>query len=86
VLNIVDHGMGIQQAVDAGRMHHQWLPDRISIEQDAAPEAVLQALRGMGHEVRTTGRQGSVQAIMVSGGRLIGAPDRRDGDAGAAGY
>jgi gamma-glutamyltranspeptidase / glutathione hydrolase len=85
-LNIIDHGMTLQQAVDARRMHHQWLPDRISIEQDAAPEAVLAALRGMGHEVRTVNRQGSVHAIMAAGGRLTGAPDRRDGDAGAAGY
>jgi gamma-glutamyltranspeptidase / glutathione hydrolase len=86
VLNIVDHGMSIQQAVDAPRMHHQWLPDRISIEEGGAPEAVLQALRGMGHEVRTVGRQGSVQAVMRVNGRLIGAPDRRDGDAGAVGF
>jgi gamma-glutamyltranspeptidase / glutathione hydrolase len=86
VLNIVDHGMTIQQAVDAGRMHHQWLPDRITLEQAVATDAVMEALRAMGHEVRTVGRQGSVQAIMVSGGRLVGAPDRRDGDAGAAGF
>ena len=86
VLNIVDHGMDIRQAVDAPRLHHQWLPDRISIEQAGTPDAVLEALRAMGHEVRTVSRQGSVQAIMASGGRLIGAPDRRDGDAGAAGY
>jgi gamma-glutamyltranspeptidase / glutathione hydrolase len=86
VLNLVDHDMNIQQAVDAPRMHHQWLPDRISIEEAGAPEPVVQALRGMGHEVRTAGRQGSVQAIMRFRGRLVGAPDRRDGDAGAVGY
>jgi gamma-glutamyltranspeptidase / glutathione hydrolase len=86
VLNIVDHGMNIQQAVDAPRMHHQWLPDRIAIEEAGAPEAVLQALRAMGHEVRAVGRQGSVHAIMRVNGRLVGAPDRRDGDAGAAGF
>jgi gamma-glutamyltranspeptidase / glutathione hydrolase len=41
VLNIVDHGMDIQQAVDAARLHHQWLPDRISIEAHGVSEHVL---------------------------------------------
>jgi gamma-glutamyltranspeptidase / glutathione hydrolase len=88
VLNIVDHGMGIQQAVDAARLHHQWLPDTVSIEAAGVNEQVLETLRGMGHEVRRVSRQGSVQAIMIDPrtGHRIGAPDRRDGDAGAAGY
>jgi gamma-glutamyltranspeptidase / glutathione hydrolase len=88
VLNIVDHGMTIQQAVDARRMHHQWLPDRISIEADGATPDVVEQLRAMGHEVRIGGRQGSVHAIMIDPrtGRPTGAPDRRDGDAGAAGH
>jgi gamma-glutamyltranspeptidase / glutathione hydrolase len=88
VLNIVDHGMTIQQAVDARRLHHQWLPDRISIEADGATPEVLEQLRAMGHEVRIGGRQGSVHAIMIDPrtGRPTGAPDRRDGDAGAAGH
>jgi gamma-glutamyltranspeptidase / glutathione hydrolase len=84
VLNIVDHDMTIQQAVDAPRMHHQWLPDRISIEARGASDALVQRLRGMGHEVRIVERQGSVQAVGVRGPVQIGAPDRRDGDAGAA--
>jgi gamma-glutamyltranspeptidase / glutathione hydrolase len=88
VLNIVDHGMAIEQAVAAPRLHHQWLPDRISIEADGAAEQTLAALRAMGHEVRTVARQGSVQAIMIEPGTglRIGAPDGRDGDAGAAGH
>jgi gamma-glutamyltranspeptidase / glutathione hydrolase len=87
VLNIVDHGMDIQQAVDAPRMHHQWLPDRISLEADAG-EAAAERLRAIGHEVRIAGRQGSVHAIMIdpSTGERLGAPDRRDADAGAAGH
>jgi gamma-glutamyltranspeptidase/glutathione hydrolase len=88
VLNIVDFGMGIQQAVDAPRMHHQWLPDRVSVEADGATEQTLEKLRAMGHEVRMGGRQGSVHAIMIdpTTGARVGAPDRRDSDAGAAGY
>jgi gamma-glutamyltranspeptidase / glutathione hydrolase len=86
VLNIVDHGMTIQQAVAAPRLHHQWLPDRISIEANGATAAVIEQLRGMGHEVRIGGQQGSVQAIGISGAVRVGAPDPRGGDAGAAGY
>jgi gamma-glutamyltranspeptidase / glutathione hydrolase len=88
VLNIVDHGMPIDEAVAAKRMHHQWLPDRISIEEDGATEATLARLREMGHEVRMGGRQGSVHAIMIdpATGRRIGAPDARDADSGAAGF
>ena len=88
VLNIVDFGMGIQQAVDAPRMHHQWLPDRIQIEANGATEQELARLRAMGHDVRMGGEQGSVQAIMIDPqtGHRIGAPDRRDSDSGAAGY
>jgi gamma-glutamyltranspeptidase / glutathione hydrolase len=88
VLNIVEHGMDIREAVDAPRMHHQWLPDRISIEEAGAAEQVLDRLRGMGHEVRVLGRQGSVHAIMIDPqtDERLGAADHRDGDSGAAGY
>jgi gamma-glutamyltranspeptidase/glutathione hydrolase len=88
VLNIVDHDMNIQQAVDARRIHHQWLPDRISIEAEGATEQTAAQLRSMGHDVRIAGRQGSVHAIMLdaSTGERLGAPDRRDADAGARGY
>jgi gamma-glutamyltranspeptidase / glutathione hydrolase len=88
VLNLVDHEMTIQQAVDAKRLHHQWLPDRISIEADGASVETVDQLRAMGHEVRMGGRQGSVHAIMIDPrtGRPTGAPDRRDADAGAVGY
>jgi gamma-glutamyltranspeptidase / glutathione hydrolase len=88
VLNVVDHRMSIQQAVDARRLHHQWLPDRISVEADGAAEPTVRRLRAMGHEVRIAGRQGSVHAIMIDPQtrERLGAADRRDGDSGAAGY
>jgi gamma-glutamyltranspeptidase / glutathione hydrolase len=88
VLNIVDHGMPIGEAVAAKRLHHQWLPDRISIEADGASAETLAQLRAMGHEVRTAGRQGSVHAIMIDprSGERIGAADGRDADSGSAGF
>jgi len=85
--NIIDFGMNIQQAVNAPRMHHQWLPDRISIEADGVTPETVAKLRAMGHTVNVGGRQGTAHSIMVDPrtGALLGAPDYRDRDAGAAG-
>src|SRR5690606_25066417 len=59
VLNVVDFGMGLEDAVAAPRMHHQWLPDRIRIEAGGVGDEVAEALRALGHEVQVTGSQGS---------------------------
>ena len=85
-LNVVDHGMGIQEAVTAGRFHHQWLPDRIAAEQDALTAEVVTQLEAMGHEVSARGSQGTAHSIMIdpATGERVGAPDPRDRDAGAA--
>jgi gamma-glutamyltranspeptidase/glutathione hydrolase len=88
ILNVIDHGMNIQDAVNAPRIHHQWLPDRVNIEENGATPETLQALEAMGHSIRMGGRQGSAHSIMIDPrtGDRIGAPDPRDGDAGAVGY
>jgi gamma-glutamyltranspeptidase/glutathione hydrolase len=88
VLGIVDFGFDAQAAVNAPRLHHQWLPDRLTIEQDGVSEEVAKALDAMGHTVRVSGRQGAVHAIMIDPrtGDRVGAPDPRDRDAGAAGH
>ena len=88
VLNLIDGGMSVEDAVRAPRLHHQWLPDRISAERDALSPATVAALERMGHRVRTGGGQGTAHSIAVDArtGARRGAPDRRDTDAGAAGY
>jgi gamma-glutamyltranspeptidase/glutathione hydrolase len=85
-LNIVDFGMDIGPAVSAPRFHHQWLPDRIGIEQDGVSPETAQTLESMGHSVRVGGRQGSVHGIMIDPrtGERVGAPDPRDRDGGAS--
>ena len=60
-LNVVDFGMNPQEAVDATRFHHQWLPDAISVERGFSPDA-LALLRSRGHEVRE--EQGAVAAVV----------------------
>ena len=88
VLNLVDHRMGIQEAVNAPRLHHQWLPDRIAGEAGALSPATVAALEAMGHRVRLGGRQGTAHSILIdpASGARLGAADPRDGDAGAVGY
>lgn len=88
VLNIVDHGMNIQEAVNAGRMHHQWLPDRISIESRGVTDETVEALKAKGHAVRVITRQGAAHSIMIDPrtGERLGAADPRDPDSGAIGY
>lgn len=60
-LNVVDFGMNPQEAVDAPRFHHQWLPDAISVERGFSPDA-LALLKARGHEVRE--EQGGVAAVV----------------------
>jgi len=88
VLNVVDHGMNIQEAVNAGRMHHQWLPDRISVERRGVTPETVAALEALGHQVRLIGQQGSAHCIMIDPrtGERLGAADPRDPDSGAVGY
>jgi gamma-glutamyltranspeptidase/glutathione hydrolase len=88
VLNEIDFGMSIQDAVNAPRFHHQWLPDVITIERDGVPPETISALQAMGYTVRAGGKQGTAHSIFVDPrtGTCIGAPDPRDADAGASGY
>lgn len=86
ILNVVDHGMGMQQAVSAPRFHHQWLPDSIQVEVGAlAPEDSMQLVR-MGHRFKARRPIGRVDAVLcLPDGRLEGGADPRGEDA-AAGY
>jgi len=87
IINLIDFNMHIQAAVDAPRFHHQWLPDRLSIEENGVSAEVREALEGMGHTLRVGGRQGTAHSLSVDPvtGVRTGAPDKRDRDAGAAG-
>lgn len=88
ILNVVDHGMNAQEAVDAGRIHHQWLPDRMRHERYGFSPDTLHILRWMGHELQEIDRQGAAQVIVVSREEdvLEGGLDRRAPDGAAAGY
>ena len=86
VLGVTAWGLTGREAVDAPRMHHQWLPDRLSIEENGIPETTLQMLTTMGHEVRMSGRQGDAQTIWVhpNTGMVYGVVDKRSPTAKAS--
>jgi gamma-glutamyltranspeptidase/glutathione hydrolase len=88
VLNLMDFDMGIQDAVDAHRIHHQWLPDGLRMEEGGLTADAQAALEAMGHTVQVRGRQGTAHSIMIDPqtGERVGAPDQRGADAGAAGH
>jgi gamma-glutamyltranspeptidase/glutathione hydrolase len=85
VLAATEFGMNVRAAVDAPRMHHQWLPDTLSIERAGANEELLQKLRAMGHSVTAGGAQGDANSIGVdAGGTAWGASDKRSADGKAS--
>lgn len=51
IMNVIDHGMDLQEAIDAPRIHHQWLPDKVYIEPYALSPDTLRLLAGMGYDV-----------------------------------
>jgi gamma-glutamyltranspeptidase / glutathione hydrolase len=81
ISNILDHGMGLADAVAAPRVHHQHLPDRIDVEPGGVPETVVRDLEARGHAVHERPEPwGDVQAVIVNAdGRLEGAADPRTG-------
>ena len=87
ILNVIDYGMNAQEAVDAGRMHHQWLPDRINIERFGFSADTIKLLQAMGHTINEGNNQGAAQVIVFNqkDNMLEGGVDRRPPDGGAAG-
>ncbi len=89
VLNTLEYEWPLERAVQAPRLHHQWLPDEARLE--AAPDSdhrpVIEALQAMGHQVTSGGSQGDAHSISVdpkTGSYHGVADDRRGGN--AAGY
>lgn len=94
LLNVIDHGMNIQQAVDAPRLHHQWMPDVVFYEPNGLPPNIMSGLKAEGHVLsKTPGaigspRWGDAEGVMVdpASGQRLGASDPRSRDAEAVGY
>ena len=87
VLNVVDFGMNVQQAIDAPRFHHQWLPDRIQYERFGLSPDTIDLLKAKGHQLHEIDSQGVAQAIVYNADEnvLEGGTDRRVPDGAAIG-
>ncbi len=77
--------MNIAEATAAPRIHHQWLPDEIRIEEGISPDTI-ELLEKRGHTVEVRNAMGSTQSIMKADGVLAGASDPRRVGALTAGY
>jgi len=87
ILNVVDFGMNVQDAIDAPRFHHQWLPDKLSLERGISPDTVA-LLKARGYDVDNAAGVviAQVAAIVNDGGWLQGGSDGRSGAGKAVGY
>lgn len=87
IVNVIEFGMPLDEAVNAARFHHQWLPDQIRLERNGFEEATKAALQDLGHELREVNRMAVIKAVQrLEDGRLYGVGDPRNPDDDAEGY
>jgi gamma-glutamyltranspeptidase/glutathione hydrolase len=91
ILNVVDFNMNISEAIAAPRIHHQWLPDVLRVEEFGMSPDTQRLLEMFGHKVRVSGSSGSLgraMGIMIDSktGLRLGAADPRSEDGAAIGY
>jgi gamma-glutamyltranspeptidase/glutathione hydrolase len=87
LMGVVDYGMNIQEAVDAPRFHHQWLPDTVDLERGISPDTI-KLLQQMGHQVKVQRywSDGECIEINLPTGERLGATDVRNVSGEAIGY
>jgi gamma-glutamyltranspeptidase/glutathione hydrolase len=87
LMGVIDYRLNIQEAVDAPRFHHQWMPDAVYVEKDFSPDTI-KLLQGMGHQVKNEGywSDGECIAIDLKTGARLGATDQRNSTGQAIGY
>jgi gamma-glutamyltranspeptidase/glutathione hydrolase len=87
LISVVDFGLDIQQAVNAPRFHHQWLPDRIMLERDRFSPDTVNLLKARGHAI-SWGGIGDAECIQIDleTGERLGASDARNVSGKAVGY
>jgi gamma-glutamyltranspeptidase/glutathione hydrolase len=86
LVGVVDFGLDIQEAVNAPRFHHQWLPDQILVEDRLSPDT-MNILRSKGHQLNVLHFWGDGECIMIDpkSGERLGASDGRN-NGKAVGY
>jgi gamma-glutamyltranspeptidase/glutathione hydrolase len=88
ILNVIEYGMNIQDAVNAPRFHHQWLPDSIEIEPHAFSQKTIRKLKNKGYHFSPQQPWSAVEAIYIDpkSGFIYGANDKRRPAGKAVGY
>lgn len=86
IINTIDFGMNMQNAVNAGRFHHQWLPDDVAFEKNSFDSTALFRLRNMGHIMLGRAAIGRVNAIMILPDGTISAGADPRGNNVASGF
>lgn len=85
-LNVIDYGMAPQEAVDAPRIHHQWLPDEVYYETRGLSPDTLKILDGMGYKMKEQTPWGAAELIMIGLPGAAGVSGASSGnDAGVSG-
>jgi gamma-glutamyltranspeptidase/glutathione hydrolase len=89
IVNVIDFNMPIQDAIDAARMDHEWMPDLLRLEKKAVTEELIASLKAMGHMMKEPSRwrQGDAHSILIDPktGIYYGAADKRS-QGSAIGY
>jgi gamma-glutamyltranspeptidase/glutathione hydrolase len=85
IVNVIDRKMSAAEAVAAPRIHHQWSPDRVRVEQ-ALPDDIVSGLEGRGHKVDRGRPATAANTILVTPRGYVGAADPRTRGSLAAGY
>ncbi len=86
ISNVIDHHMNIAEATQAPRFHHQWLPDKLTLEKGFSADTI-RLLRQKGHQIGVSRwAMGSTQSILKFGDGLTGASDPRQSGTLTAGY
>jgi gamma-glutamyltranspeptidase/glutathione hydrolase len=85
IMNIIDHDMNIAEATIAPRIHHQWLPDELWVEEGLSPDTLAE-LKDLGHTLEVSDAMGATQSILRLPGRITGFSDTRRPGGLTAGY
>jgi len=78
IINVVDYGMNVQEAVDAPRLHQQWQPEATAVENFALSPDTQKILLGMGHRFSSTQPSNHMAAILIGAPSLGGTPVGRN--------
>jgi gamma-glutamyltranspeptidase/glutathione hydrolase len=85
ILNVIDFGMNVQDAIDAPRFHHQWMPDKLSLERGFSPDTI-ELLKARRHNIDSISNVARVEAVVIENSTIIAGGTDRRADGKAAGY